>query len=176
MNASARILKPTDFERLLRLYAKFEPKGAFMGLPPVSLHDTETWLHGLCNDCEQFVIELGDRIVGHSFLRVAPDKPEAEMGIFIHQDFRGLGLGRTLLLGMLNYGCKQLHLSRVWVKIDNSNSFGREVLERFGFYARDFNDVLKMELEMERPSNCAKCKGDRCKVYGKPLPQTLAVP
>ncbi len=176
MNATARRILPTDFERLLRLYAKFEPKAVFHGLPPMEWSETGKWLKQLNLDSEQFVSEVGDRIVGHAYLKVAPDKPEAEMGVFIHQDFRGFGLGRALVLGMLNYGCKEMHLKRVWIRVDNSHPFVREVLERIGFYARDLNEVFRMELEMERPSSCEHCRGEKCLVFNAPLPHIVSVP
>lgn len=177
MNATVRIVQPTDFERLLRLYARFEPKEVYDGQPPLALADIETWLKEfLHDDFVQFVVEIGDRIVGHSVLHLSRDRTEAELMLFVHQEFRGLGLGRALFLGTLNHGCKHLRLDRVIVKIDTANPIAQGRLERVGFRARDLNKAFQMEGKMERPSNCPKCKAERCQIFNTPLPTWVRLP
>jgi hypothetical protein len=87
-----------------------------------------------------------------------------------------LGLGRRLLLGVLNCACKQLHLNRVWVRVYEVNATAQEDLERAGFHATDLNDVFNAEFDMERESNCHECKGERCAIFTKGLPVTVAMP
>jgi len=156
------------------MYAAFEPKGEFQGLPPRTPEMITRWLSTLTEmGDEQFVIEVGKRIVGHSMLCLGQDKTEAELAIFVHQDFRGLGLGRKLLLGTLNYGCKQRELDRVWLSVQGCNPRALHLFESVGFNMFGGRSPLQWELEMERPSHCAQCKGKSCVVFGETLPRTV---
>ncbi len=177
MDATLRRFVAPDFDRLVKMYAEFEPKGAFQGLPPQTLAQIKGWLRALAEAGDaQFVIEVSDRIVGHSMLCLSKDKTDAEFAIFLHQNYRGLGLGKKLTLGTLNFGCKQLELDRVWLSVQGSNPVALRLFEDVGFRDVEQGDPLRWELEMERPSHCAECKEDKCIIFGKSLPQTIAVP
>jgi RimJ/RimL family protein N-acetyltransferase len=176
MNAVLRKFEPADFEKLLRLYIHFEPKKCYRGLPPMTASGIERWLRRLCGDDRvQFVAEIGMRIVAHAVLQLSPNRTEADLLLFVHQDERGHGLGKRLLLGALQYGCKQLHLDRVLVKVYSANEAAQEELESIGFCIANLNRVFDSEFEMERPSNCVTCRGERCALYGKSLPVSFPV-
>jgi RimJ/RimL family protein N-acetyltransferase len=153
------------------LYRQFEPKGEFQGLPPRTSPQIKKWLSQLC-ECGfyQFVIEVGDRIVGHAALCPSQRKTEAELAIFVHQDYRGYGLGKKLLLGTLNFGCKKLELARVWLFVMGSNPVALHLFESVGFRPGRDGDPLAWEIEMERPAHCTKCKGNKCTIFGEAFP------
>jgi len=88
--------------------------------------------------------------------------------------FINRGVGRQLLLGTLNYGCKQLHLSRVWLTTLGSNPVAAHLFSSVGFRLRH-GDEPAWELDMERPSGCARCKGKRCAVFNTALPLTVSL-
>jgi RimJ/RimL family protein N-acetyltransferase len=177
MNATLRKFERADFGKLVRMYVDFEPKGEFQGLPPRSLELIRRWLSALIEmGDEQFVIEVGERIVGHSMLCFAHDKTEAELAVFLHQDFRGLGLGRKLLLGTLNYGCKQRELDRVWLSVQGCNPRAQHLFESVGFNMFGERSPLQWELDMTRRSHCVQCKGDACAIFSETLPQVIRGP
>ncbi|HUK81671.1 MAG TPA: GNAT family N-acetyltransferase [Verrucomicrobiae bacterium] len=176
MKALLRHVQNADLDRLLALYARFEPKGEFQGLPPLTPRQTAEWLRHVRDiGSAEFVIEVARSIVGHSMLCPGPSKSEAEFAVFMRQDFRGLGLGKALTLGTLNYGCKQLQLDRVWLSVQGSNPRALHLFERVGFHSVKKTDPFAWELAMERPSHCVECKGERCLVFGAALPRTLEV-
>jgi RimJ/RimL family protein N-acetyltransferase len=176
MEARLRRFAPGDFGRLVEMYAGFEPKGEFQGLPPRSVPEIELWLRRLCEkQFEQFVIEVAGRIVGHAMLCRFPRGDEAEFAIFVHQDFRGLGLGKRLMLGALHYGCKVMELSRVWLVVQGSNPRALRLFESAGFRATEGGDPLRWELQMVRASHCAECLQQRCVLFGQGLPVTVPV-
>jgi RimJ/RimL family protein N-acetyltransferase len=163
-----------DYEHLVAMYEEFEPKGEFQGLPPRSTSQIKKWLTQLGElGFSQFVVEVGGRIVGHSMLCPSQRKTEAELAIFLHQDYRGYGLGKELLLGTLNFGCKRLDLQYVWLFVTGSNPVALRLFEQVGFRPRSDGDPLAWEIEMERPSRCAECKGDKCTVFGEGFPRTV---
>jgi RimJ/RimL family protein N-acetyltransferase len=160
-----------DYEHLVVMYEEFEPKGEFQGLPPRSTSQIKKWLTLLRErGFSQFVVEVGGRIVGHSVLCPAQRNTEAELAIFLHQDYRGQGLGKKLLRGTLNFGCKTLELQRVWLFVMGSNPTALRLFEGAGFRPGRDGDPLAWEIEMERPSHCAKCKGDKCVAFGEGFP------
>lgn len=174
MRVTLREMQAGDLERLVAMYETFEPKGEFQGLPPQTTAQIREWLQRLSEPGDRhFIAESGSRVVGHCFLCGGPRANEAELAIFVHQAARGRGVGRTLLLGALNYGCKQLHLARVWLTTLGSNPVAAHLFSSVGFRLSR-TDEPAWELDMERPSNCEKCKGKRCAVFNVVLPVTLS--
>lgn len=106
---------PEDRGALARMYAEFEPKGASLGLPP--RRDAESWLARLATH-HNFVLWFADRIIAHAVL--CADGNTAEVAVFVHQDFRGCGLGK-LLLNFLVEEAQRLGIRRVWgvTELDN---------------------------------------------------------
>jgi RimJ/RimL family protein N-acetyltransferase len=169
-------LEPEDLQRLWLMYIGFEPKAAFQGLPPAAPLQIREWLEKLQRiKAHQFVIEVDNRIVGHSMLCPGPRPGAAELAIFLHQKFRGLGLGRTLLLCTLNYGCKQLELARVWLSVQGCNARAQRLFDSVGFERIGGGDPASWELTMERPLHCEKCQKEECAIYRQRLPKTVRV-
>lgn len=177
MRAVLRTLEELDAEKLFEMYCQFEPKGEFQGLPPRTAPQIKKWLSQLREQgFYQFVIEVGDGIVGHTALCPSQRKTVAELAIFLHQDYRGCGLGKRLLLGTLNFGCKTLELEHVWLFVMGSNPAALRLFEEVGFRPGPDGDPLAWEIEMERPSHCAKCKGNKCVVFRETFPMIVDVP
>jgi L-amino acid N-acyltransferase YncA len=106
---------PQDIDALVAVYASFEPRGGPLGLPPRG--DSRPWLESLANDTS-FVAAAGDRVVGHAVLCVNGDS--AELAVFVHQDFRGIHLGKRLLVELLAEA-RQKGLRRVWGMTEPDN-------------------------------------------------------
>ena len=176
IKATIRKLEPADGDNVLSMYEEFEPKAEFQGLPPRTRENTAHWLQALrlAGDGE-FVIEVNRKIVGHSMLCLMENKTEAELAIFIHQDYRGCGLGKRLLLGTLNYGCKVLELDRVLLSVQGSNPRALHLFEKVGFREGTELNALQWELEMMRPSHCERCKQKRCVLFDQSLPMTFTL-
>lgn len=170
IEATFREYTPSDHDGLVAMYGGFEPKGAFQGLPPHSERLVRQWLDRL-RECGSmfFVACANGRIVGHAMLCPSP-KNSAELAIFIHQDFRGLGIGKKLLLGVLNHACKHLQLSKVWLSVQGANFPAMNLFQHAGFEPAGTGDPLRWEITMHRPLSCEPCLGDRCAIFGESLP------
>lgn len=172
LQAVLREYASSDQEKLVAMYLEFEPKGRCQGLPPHSESLIRGWLDRLHETgAIFFVIETGKRIIGHAMLYPSL-KNTAEFVIFVHQDFHGLGLGKKLLLGVLNYACKRLHLSKVWLSVQGANFQAISLFKKAGFQSDGCDELLRWELEMERPLNCAPCLETDCAIFGESLPFT----
>lgn len=174
MNVALYQLQPEDWHRLWLMYLSFEPKAAYQGLPPATPLLIRDWLQTLQREnASQFVLEGNDWIIGHSMLCAGPKPKEAEVAIFIHQRYRGRGLGRTLLLCTLNYGCKQLGLTRVWLSVQGANPHARHLFASVGFRPVGTEDPFALELIMERPLHCEQCRGEACAIFNETLPRII---
>lgn len=110
-----RRASPEDWTALVAMYTSFEPKGAFSSLPPRG--DPRPWLESL-KGCANFLIEIEDRVVAHGAL--CPQGDSAEAAVFVHQDYRGCGLGTPLLYGLVAEA-RRMGLHRIWGRTELSN-------------------------------------------------------
>lgn len=172
-----RLATPDDVPRLLQMYLDFEPKVEFQGLPPPTEEKIEQWLTSLTGGGNvNFVIEAADgRIIGHAVLcREASDR--AEVAIFLHQEFRGRGLGRKLMEAVIHFGCHCLHLRKIWLSVQTLNLPAVELYRKLGFVTlHDIGDVSS-ELLMERSVGCPVCRQEECPVFDKRIPLRITLP
>lgn len=112
---TVRLAAAEDREALLAMYETFEPRPASLGLPPRVRVDE--WLDRLATSLN-FLAVVEGKLVGHAVL--CPEKGTGEVAVFVHQDFRGQGIGRQLLTALVEEG-RRLGLRRVWgmTELDN---------------------------------------------------------
>ena len=110
LEIEVRRAQPEDRAALEAMYAEFEPKAEALGLPPLRAEDTVRWLDGLAT-FPNFAAWEGERVVGHG--AVCADGESAEVAVFVHQDYRGRGIGRHLLNELIAEA-QRLGLKRVW--------------------------------------------------------------
>ncbi len=135
---------PADRNALLDMYSGFEPKGAAMGLPPRK--DTAKWLDELVN-YPNFIAIVRGRLVGHSVLCTGGES--AEIAVFVHQDYRGRGLGRALLKAMIEEA-RRLGVRRVWGIAEFDNIPMLRLAYSLGFVPGD--DPREFSLDLSRPA------------------------
>ena len=141
-------LRPTrvvaeDRKALIDMYESFDPKGAAMGLPPWI--DSNRWLNSL-EPFPNFVIRISGRIVGHGVLCVEGDT--GETAIFVHQDWRGHGIGKVLLIELIEEG-RRLGLRRVWGMAAPDNFVMLRLAESLGFVPGSDLGVFHLDLKKE---------------------------
>jgi len=151
-SAVIREYRPADLPLLEEMYATFEPRGGSKGLPPVREEKARRWLahlgahaHSLVAfpDCRE------TRVAGHVIL-AARGEADAELALFVHQDFRNRGVGSALTRAAIR-ASRALGYKRLWLTVSPDNRPAIGVYQKCGFImipGRCFPDH-EMELRLE---------------------------
>lgn len=139
-----------DRQGLIEMYRSYEPKGAALGLPPRK--EPERWLESL-SPYPNFVVKVEGRIAGHGVLCIEGDT--GETAVFVHQNWRGHGIGKLLLKELIEEGRRQ-DLRRVWGMAAPDNFVMLRLAESLGFVPGSdlglFHLDLKVEESAEEPT------------------------
>lgn len=134
---------PAHRDGLIALYRDFEPKAASLGLPP--RHNPERWLDHL-SAFPNFIVIVEGRVVGHAVL--CPCGSSGEVAVFIHQDYRGRGLGK-LLLAALVAEARRLALRHVWGTTELDNVPMLRLAHSLGFRQGEDPATFSLRLQAE---------------------------
>ncbi len=130
-------------EELIRMYEDFDSADRAQGIPPIGRREIEQWLELILDEGPDVVARVDNRAVGHATL-VPDDAGAFELAIFVHQDFRGRGIGRTLLRTLLG-NATATGIERVWLTVERWNTVAINLYESVGF---ERIDCGSFELEM----------------------------
>lgn len=118
-------------ESLMTFYDKFEPKGKYQGIPPVHKQARNTWINELMANWQNFLIIDGNRVVGHA--AISEDNGSVqEVIIFLHQDYRGRGIGKGALNSIRNW-LEGRGSGRLWLSVQSTNLTAIHCFLKVGF-------------------------------------------
>ena len=137
---------PADRDALVAMYRSFAPKGACLGLPP--RRDPERWLDSL-SPYPNFLIEATGRVIGHAVL--CTDGDSAEIAVFVHQDYRGRGLGKRLLSEAIAEA-RRLGLARIWGMTELDNVPMLRLAHSLGFVSGKDPREFYLDLREQTPT------------------------
>lgn len=116
---------------LVAMYADFDPAQRAQGIPPSDPERIEPWVATILDGGVHVAALCEEEPIGHAML--VPDGDEAyELAIFVHQDFQGAGIGRTLLEHLLGAGAAQ-GVSRIWLTVERWNAPAISLYRSVGF-------------------------------------------
>lgn len=132
------IIRPIRLEDAADWHASRTTPGVIWGtmqLPTLSLDDVRAQCAATPTDYK-LVAELDGRVVGSVSLHSSPSprrRHEAGLGIAIHDDFQGRGLGRRLMEAALDLADNWLMLERVELGVYADNARAIHLYESLGF-------------------------------------------
>ena len=132
---------PADRPALVEMYRSFDPKAAALGLPPRK--EPERWLESL-NMFPNFVVKAEGQIVGHGVLCIEGDT--GETAVFVHQSWRGHGIGKLLLTELIEEG-RRRDLRRVWGMAAPDNFVMLRLADSLGFVTGSDPGVFHLDLK-----------------------------
>lgn len=136
-----------DLGPLVEMYAGFQPKRVAQGLPPPDVPRITRWLEELQRKSRSLLAAEGARIVAHAVL--CPISSEAvEFTIFVHQDYRGRGLGTALTRLALKFAA-EIGFAQVFLATELSNYPALRLYKKAGFEIRSaYGDECEMRLDI----------------------------
>lgn len=137
MNYTIRPIGPEDAEgaaALRRMPGVFENT---LGLPSYRTADSEAFIAGLGPDDHNFVAVLDDgTVIGCAGLTVCSNprmRHVGAVGLFVHADYQGRGVGTTLMETLLDLADHWLMLVRVELEVYADNERAIHLYEKLGF-------------------------------------------
>ncbi len=140
-----------DFSSLLDMYRTFAPKPASQGLPPEDPETCQDWLNTLFRLGINMLAWRGHQVIGHVAVIPNVEGKSGEFVIFVHQDYRNLGIGTALgeaVLKMLSH----LGFKLVWLTVRVLNYAAIKLYKKLGFEFCDFDDYERLMMLELRPA------------------------
>lgn len=139
-----RAYQAEDYQRLIDMYDKFEPKGIAMGLPHSDKKLRNDWINCIVKSFFNMVAIYQNKIIGHSAIDIFRNKSSPEYMIFLDQDFRNRGIG-TIQTMIIKKICKEFGCKQIWVAVTCHSMLGIKVFKKLGF---KFTGTIGPEREM----------------------------
>lgn len=134
------IIRPPQFEDAPALHALWTLPGCMWGtmqLPTQTLEQARARLERWNADADMhgFLAELQGVVVGSAGLHVNAGKRRhtGSIGIMVHDDHTGRGIGRALMVALLDVADNYLGLKRVELEVITDNEPGIHLYKSLGF-------------------------------------------
>lgn len=132
-----RSAEPDDYAAVHEIYTGPRAIAGTLQLPYSS---PELWRRRLVAPDEglyHLAAVAGERVVGHLGLHTFPHRPRrrhaGELGMGVHDDWQGKGVGAALMRAGLELADRWLNLTRVELEVYTDNEPAIRLYERFGF-------------------------------------------
>ncbi|MBW1722510.1 MAG: GNAT family N-acetyltransferase [Deltaproteobacteria bacterium] len=121
-----------DIIGLMEMYDDFSPRPASQGLPPEDSETRRSWVENVFTTGMNFLACREGKVLGHAALIPDPGGRSAEFIIFVHQDYRNLGIGTALARRSLEEASRMGYES-VWLTVANTNYIAIKLYRKLGF-------------------------------------------
>ena len=132
-----RRIEPDDYRAIYEIYSCPRAFAGTLQLPYPSLED---WRRRLAEPGEGFynlVALAGERVVGMLSVQTFPNRPRRRhagaIGMGVHDDWQGRGVGTALMRAGVEMADKWLNLTRLELEVYTDNEPAIHLYEKFGF-------------------------------------------
>ena len=136
-NLKIRHAEPDDY---LAVYEMFNTPGVIAGTMQLPYPSRELWRQRLAASPENYlnlVAVVDDRVVGMVGLETFQNRPRrrhvGRIGISVHDEFQGKGVGTALMAAVVDLADNWLNLTRLELEVYADNAAAIHLYERFGF-------------------------------------------
>lgn len=137
MTITIRRVEPTDFEALQRVYSG--PR-VIWGTAQLPYPSVDVWRKRLAEPPAGIfgiVACIDGEVVGHLNIHTFPNRPRrqhaGQIGMVVHDDFQGQGVGTALLQAALDLADNWLNLRRMELEVYIDNEPAVRLYQRAGF-------------------------------------------
>lgn len=132
---SIRAARVADFEQINAMTNLPGFRAGTLRLPFQSAEQTRKWLENLGAGTTSIVAEIDQQVVGHAGLHRADGRRahSAHLGLGVHDDFTGRGIGKALLLALIDAADNWLNIRRLELMVHADNVKAIGLYEKCGF-------------------------------------------
>ena len=129
-----RAMRPDDFPAITELHNQPRAAAGTLGLPFQSVSDTEQRFR-LDPYNRMLVAEIDGRVIGDAGLHLNRGRRahSGSIGMSVHDDFQGRGVGTSLLSALMDLADNWYNLLRIDLQVYVDNTAAIHLYERFGF-------------------------------------------
>ncbi|HXD30577.1 MAG TPA: GNAT family N-acetyltransferase [Pyrinomonadaceae bacterium] len=132
-----RRAEPDDYQAIFEIFNCSKVIAGTLQLPYASREVWRKRLAEVPDDAHILVAVVDDRVVGMMGLETFPNKPRRRhagtLGIGVHDDWQGKGVGAALIRAGLDLADNWLNLTRLELEVYADNDGAIHLYERFGF-------------------------------------------
>ena len=140
MSTEGLQIRRAEPDDCVAVYEMFASPKVYPGTLQVPYPSKENWRRRLSDNPESVYHLVGiidDRIVGMVSVDTFPHKPRRRhvgaIGICVHEDWQGKGVGNALLRAILDFADNWINLTRLELEVYADNQAAIHLYERFGF-------------------------------------------
>ncbi len=129
-----RLLEVSDRDQLLDMFSTMSDKALEWGMPPYAKETIDRWMSNI-EKLIPLIAIFNEKIVGYAsvFRHTHPrEKGVSDMGIYLHQDFHGVGLGTAMTETVLSIA-KEQGLHRISLHVAEDNIAAVKLYKKLGF-------------------------------------------
>lgn len=143
-----------DFEKIMMMYERYEPKRGIMGVPPENPIRLEAWVRHFFEDgiTNLVVMDPDDTIVGHaSILPITEEVAEYFMALLPVDQSAGIG---GMLAVIVLETARYLSIRRLWICVEKTNIRALHLHQKLGFVLKEgrWGWDYEMIYEVGRPA------------------------
>jgi putative acetyltransferase len=132
-----RRAEPDDYSAVYEMFSAPKVFGGTLQLPYPSREQWRRRLTDVDNGTYHLVAVVGDRVVGMLSVHTFPNRPRRRhvgtIGIGVHDEWQGKGIGAALIGAGVEFADKWLNLTRLELEVYTDNEAAIHLYERFGF-------------------------------------------
>lgn len=130
-----RAVRPSDAEQVTEVSNLPGYRHGTLRLPFQSIKSTRKWIKSASETGRDLVAELDGRVVGTAGLNPHNGRRRhvGGVGMGVHDDYNGRGIGTALLAALLDYADNWLGLTRIELTVYTDNVPGIALYKRQGF-------------------------------------------
>ena len=129
-----RLLETSDTDKLLDMFSKMSDKALEWGMPPYTRETIDRWVSNI-ERLIPLVAVFNEKIVGYAAVfkhTHSRERGVSDIGIYLHQDFHGVGLGTAMTETILSIA-KQEGLHRIGLHVVEDNVAAVKLYKKLGF-------------------------------------------
>ena len=129
-----RLLEISDADRLLDMFSTMSDKALEWGMPPYTRETIDRWLSNIENLIPLIAV-FNEKIVGYAAVfkhTHSRERGVSDIGIYLHQDFHGVGLGTAMTETILPIA-KHQGLHRIGLHVVEDNVAAVKLYQKIGF-------------------------------------------